>query len=104
MTTLDVLVDLKTVDVLQMQISIVEGNFEQERRSLKLRVSELERKLEEVTRNLVSAQSAIALKDTQISALQHNLRELEELREMKEVEYLCYHGFFFSIVELIICA
>lgn len=66
------------------EISIVEGNFEQERRSLKLRVSELERKLEEVTRNLVAAQSAIALKDTQISALQNNLRELEELREMKE--------------------
>lgn len=66
------------------EISIVEGNFEQERRSLKLRVSELERKLEEVTRNLVAAQSAIALKDTEISALQNNLRELEELREMKE--------------------
>lgn len=104
LTTLGVLVDLKTVAVLQMQISIVEGNFEQERRSLKLRVAELERKLEEVTRNLVAAQSAIALKDTEISALQNNLRELEELREMKEVEYICYHSFFFSIVGLIICA
>ncbi|XP_057809328.1 kinesin-like protein KIN-14E [Salvia miltiorrhiza] len=66
------------------EISIVEGNFEQERKSLKLRVSELERKLDEATRNLVAAKSAIALKDTEISALQNNLRELEELREMKE--------------------
>lgn len=72
-----------------MQISIVEGNFEQERKSLKLRVSELERKLEETTRNLVAAKSAITLKDTEISALQNNLRELEELREMKEVGSLC---------------
>lgn len=66
------------------EIAIVEGNFEHERKSLKQRVSELERKLEEVTRNLVAAQSAIALKDKDISALQNNLRELEELREMKE--------------------
>ncbi|KAH6799336.1 kinesin-like calmodulin-binding protein [Perilla frutescens var. frutescens] len=66
------------------EIAIVEGNFEQERKSLKHRVSELERKLEEATRNLVAAQSAIALKDAEISALQNNLNELEELREMKE--------------------
>ncbi|XP_042014112.1 kinesin-like protein KIN-14I [Salvia splendens] len=66
------------------EIAISEGNFEQERKSLKLRVSELERKLEEATRNLDAAKSALALKDTEISALQNNLRELEELREMKE--------------------
>ncbi|KAG6401110.1 hypothetical protein SASPL_137955 [Salvia splendens] len=66
------------------EIAIFEGNFEQERKSLKLRVSELERKLEEATRNLVAAKSALALKDTEMSALQNNLRELEELREMKE--------------------
>ncbi|KAI3462271.1 hypothetical protein Pfo_018934 [Paulownia fortunei] len=66
------------------EIAFIEGNFEQERKTMKLRVSELEKKLEEATRNLVVAQSAIAVKDTELSALQNNLRELEELREMKE--------------------
>ncbi|KAG6385832.1 hypothetical protein SASPL_154713 [Salvia splendens] len=66
------------------EIAIFEGNFEQERKSLKLRISELERELEVATQNLVAAKSALALKDTEISAVQNNLRELEELREMKE--------------------
>ncbi|KAL1566700.1 Kinesin-like protein KIN-14E [Salvia divinorum] len=66
------------------EIAICEGNFEQERKGLKLRVSELEKELEVATQNLVAAKSALALKDTQISAVQNNLRELEELREMKE--------------------
>lgn len=79
-----------------MQIATVEGNLEQERKSLKLRISELERKLEEATRNLDAAKAAIALKDTEITTLQNNLRELEELREMKEVESLCYCNFPFS--------
>lgn len=79
-----------------MQIATVEGNLEQERKSLKLRISELERKLEEATRNLDAAKSAIALKDTEITTLQNNLRELEELREMKEVESLCYCNFSLS--------
>lgn len=84
-----------------MQIAIIEGNFEQERKSMKLRVSELEKKLEEATRNLVVAQSAIAVKDNELSALQNNLRELEELREMKEVKSLCYNIFLF--LGLIVC-
>ncbi|KAK4490451.1 hypothetical protein RD792_001128 [Penstemon davidsonii] len=66
------------------EIAIIEGNFEHERKTMKLRVSELEKKLEEATRNLVVAQSTIATKDTELSTLQNNLRELEELREMKE--------------------
>ncbi|KAK6127578.1 hypothetical protein DH2020_038696 [Rehmannia glutinosa] len=66
------------------EIAFIEGRFEQESKAMKLRVSELERKLEEATRNLIVAQSTIAAKDKELSALQNNLRELEELREMKE--------------------
>ncbi|KAL8532214.1 hypothetical protein ACS0TY_008714 [Phlomoides rotata] len=66
------------------EIAIIEGNYEQERKSMKLRVSELEKKLEEATQKLVAAQSVIAVKDTELSTLHNNLRELEELREMKE--------------------
>ncbi|KAG8373568.1 hypothetical protein BUALT_Bualt11G0038000 [Buddleja alternifolia] len=66
------------------EIAIIERNFEQERKTMKLRISELEKKLEETTRNLAFVQSAIATKDSELSALQNNLRELEELREMKE--------------------
>lgn len=79
---------LKVVVIIQMQIAIIEGNYEQERKSMKLRVSELEKKLEEATQKLVAAQSMISAKDTELSALHNNLRELEELREMKEVKSL----------------
>ncbi|XP_051139409.1 kinesin-like protein KIN-14E [Andrographis paniculata] len=66
------------------EIAMIERNFEQERRAAKSRISELEKKLEEASQNLVLAQSAIASKDTELSALQNNLRELEDLRELKE--------------------
>ncbi|PIN12565.1 Kinesin (KAR3 subfamily) [Handroanthus impetiginosus] len=66
------------------ELAIIEENFEQECKTMKLRISELEKQLEETRRNLVVAQSTIASKDTELSALQNNLRELEELREMKE--------------------
>ncbi|KAL2247148.1 kinesin-like protein KIN-14I [Sesamum indicum] len=66
------------------EIAIIKENFEQERKTMKLHISELEKKLEESKRKLGEAQSAIAIKDTELSALQNNLRELEELREMKE--------------------
>ncbi|KAL0462662.1 UNVERIFIED_CONTAM: Kinesin-like protein KIN-14E [Sesamum latifolium] len=66
------------------EIAIIKENFEQERKTMKLHISELEKKLEESKRKLADAQSAIAIKDAELSALQNNLRELEELREMKE--------------------
>ncbi|KAL6530939.1 Kinesin-like protein KIN-14E [Orobanche hederae] len=66
------------------EMAFIEGKFEHERKSMKLRVAELEKKLEEVTRTLVVAQSAVAAKDKELSGLQNNLKELEELREMKE--------------------
>lgn len=68
-----------------MQIQNFEKFFEQERKSFKLRVSELEKKVEEVTHNLSVAESTLALKETELSNLHVNLNELEELREMKEV-------------------
>lgn len=52
---------------------------------LKLRVSELENKLEVLTQDLDSAESTIESKNSDMLLLQNNLKELEELREMKEV-------------------
>ncbi|GFP91293.1 kinesin-like calmodulin-binding protein [Phtheirospermum japonicum] len=66
------------------EIVFIEGRFEQERNTMKLRVTELQKNLEEATRNLVVAQSNISAKDKELSDLQNNLKELEELREMKE--------------------
>ncbi|KAM7519914.1 hypothetical protein LguiB_018876 [Lonicera macranthoides] len=66
------------------EIQNFEKFFEQERKSFKLRVSELEKKVEEVTHNLSVAESTLALKETELSNLHVNLNELEELREMKE--------------------
>lgn len=59
-------------------------NFEQEREVLKVQVSELENKLERVARDLDVTQTSLAVKDTEITTLQNNWKELEELREMKE--------------------
>lgn len=52
---------------------------------LKLRVSELENKLEVLAQDLDSAESTIESKNSDMLLLQNNLKELEELREMKEV-------------------
>ncbi|XP_059645600.1 kinesin-like protein KIN-14E [Cornus florida] len=66
------------------EVEVLAKNVEQERRALRLRVSELEKKLEDVTQDLAMASSTLAMKNTELSALQNNLKELEELREMKE--------------------
>uniref|UniRef100_A0A5B7AQB9 Kinesin-like calmodulin-binding protein n=1 Tax=Davidia involucrata TaxID=16924 RepID=A0A5B7AQB9_DAVIN len=66
------------------EVEIFGKNFEQERKALRLRVTELEKKLEEVTQDLGVAESTLAIKDLELSTLQNNLKELEELREMKE--------------------
>ncbi|KAL2483112.1 Kinesin-like calmodulin-binding protein [Forsythia ovata] len=66
------------------EIAVIEGSFEKERKALKLRILDLEMKLEEVTKDLAVVQSALGAKDTELSSLQNNLRELEDLREMKE--------------------
>ncbi|KAG5529882.1 hypothetical protein RHGRI_030303 [Rhododendron griersonianum] len=64
--------------------AVLEKNFEQERKAMRLRVSELEKKLEEARQDLAVVESNFAVKDTEIATLQDNLKELEELREMKE--------------------
>lgn len=68
--------------------AVLEKNFEQERKAMRLRVSDLEKKLEEARQDLAVIESNFAVKDTEIATLQDNLKELEELREMKEVMIL----------------
>lgn len=68
-----------------MQMEFLEQNLEQERKMLKQRVIELEKKLEGVTRELATAESTLAIREADLATLQNNMKELEELREMKEV-------------------
>ena len=75
-----------------LQIVSVERTFEQERKTLKLQVFELEKKLEGANQELAVLKSTLASRNSEIAALQNNLKELEELREMKEV----ISGFLFS--------
>ncbi|CDY57771.1 BnaC02g45110D [Brassica napus] len=58
--------------------------YEQERKVLKLQVSELENKLDVLTQDLDRAECTIETKTSDMKLLQNNLKELEELREMKE--------------------
>ncbi|GKV30251.1 hypothetical protein SLEP1_g39083 [Rubroshorea leprosula] len=66
------------------EVEILERRFEPERRALKLQVSELETKFEAVKKDLADAESSLAVKNAELAELQTNLKELEELREMKE--------------------
>lgn len=66
-------------------MDFLEKNFEQERKALKFRVLELEKKLEGITQELAVVESTLEIKNSDLTSLQHNLKELEELREMKEV-------------------
>ena len=68
----------------------MEKNLEQERQTLKFRVIELERKLEMVTRDLATSKSTLAIVNADLASLQSNLKELEDLREMKEVYALLH--------------
>ncbi|GAB2260134.1 hypothetical protein Droror1_Dr00010989 [Drosera rotundifolia] len=66
------------------QVLTTDKKFEQERQSLLLRVSELEKKLEVTKQDLAHAESSLAKKNADLSLLQDSMKELEELREMKE--------------------
>ncbi|XP_021300889.1 kinesin-like protein KIN-14E isoform X2 [Herrania umbratica] len=66
------------------EVKILKKSLEQECKALKLQVSELEKKLEGVTKELAVAESTLAIRNADFAALQNNLKELEELREMKE--------------------
>ncbi|XP_029148602.1 kinesin-like protein KIN-14E isoform X2 [Arachis hypogaea] len=64
--------------------SSIQLKLEQERKTLKGQVYDLERKVEVFRQELVAAESTLSAKDSELNALKSNLRELEELREMKE--------------------
>ncbi|OMO83366.1 hypothetical protein COLO4_22572 [Corchorus olitorius] len=66
------------------EVKILKKSFEQECKALTLQVSKLEKKLEDVTKELAATESALAIRNADFAALQNNLKELEELREMKE--------------------
>lgn len=62
----------------------LEKNFERERDTLRARVAELEKKLTERTQELSIAESTLAIRASELDALQGSLKELDDLREMKE--------------------
>ncbi|XP_023767429.1 kinesin-like protein KIN-14E [Lactuca sativa] len=66
------------------EIRMLEKDLEQERKMTKPRISELEKKVAELTQKLANAESTLAIKDNELSNLHINLKELEDLREMKE--------------------
>lgn len=66
------------------EMGVHEKNLDKERQDMKLLVTTLERKLEDVTRDLDATKSLLAVKDEELTSLQDSLRELDELREMKE--------------------
>lgn len=64
--------------------NILENNFEEERTTFRVRIMELEKKLESVGQALCVAESTLTMRNAQFDEMQNNLKELEELREMKE--------------------
>jgi septal ring factor EnvC (AmiA/AmiB activator) len=68
-----------------MQISSLQRKLDQERKSLNSQVHDLERKLDVLRQELVVAESTLSAKDSELAVLKNNLKELEDLREMKEV-------------------
>ncbi|XP_004509479.1 kinesin-like protein KIN-14E isoform X1 [Cicer arietinum] len=64
--------------------SSLQRKLEQERKAVKSEVYDLERKLEGYRQELTAAKSIISVKDSELAALQNNLKELDELREIKE--------------------
>ncbi|KAK4789906.1 hypothetical protein SAY86_017210 [Trapa natans] len=66
------------------EIEFLKWKFEQERQTLKLRASEFETKVESVKKDLIAAESALSARDEELASVQNSLKELEELREMKE--------------------
>ncbi|MCH86712.1 kinesin-like calmodulin-binding protein, partial [Trifolium medium] len=67
------------------EISSLQRKLDQERKSLNSQVHDLERKLDVLRQELVVAQSTLSAKDSELAMLKNNLKELEDLREMKEV-------------------
>ncbi|WJX55992.1 Kinesin-like protein KIN-14I [Trifolium repens] len=66
------------------EISSLQRKLDQEHKSLNSQVHDLERKLEMLRQELAVAESALSAKDSELAMLKNNLKELEDLREMKE--------------------
>jgi septal ring factor EnvC (AmiA/AmiB activator) len=75
------------------QINYVQRKLEQERKALNSQVHGLERKLDVLKQELVMAESTLLAKDSELAVLRNNLKELEDLREMKEVLLLFIYRF-----------
>lgn len=76
-----------------MQINHLQRKLEQERKALNTQVHGLERKLDVLKQELVMAESTLLAKDSELAVLKNNLKELEDLREMKEVLLLFIYRF-----------
>lgn len=66
------------------EINHLQRKLEQERKALNTQVHGLERKLDVLKQELVMAESTLLAKDSELAVLKNNLKELEDLREMKE--------------------
>lgn len=73
-----------------MQTKALEDKFEQERHELRDRLSDMEKKLQERTQQLGEAESMLTARSVEFEALTASNKELDELREMKEV-LICLH-------------
>lgn len=62
----------------------IERKFEEERKSLELEKLDLQKKLEGIMQELAVAKSTLTARNSELAAFQNNLKELDELREMKE--------------------
>ncbi|KAF4377674.1 hypothetical protein G4B88_006954 [Cannabis sativa] len=67
------------------EMQLLEKRFEQQRKLLESQVFDLEKKLDGVTQELAISKSTLAARNSDLATIQNNLKELEELREMKEV-------------------
>ncbi|XP_024529488.1 kinesin-like protein KIN-14I [Selaginella moellendorffii] len=66
------------------ETKVLEKKFEEERSMLRVRISELEKKLNERTQEISVAEAALSLRTSELEAMQCSMKELEELREIKE--------------------
>ncbi|KAI0496463.1 hypothetical protein KFK09_022780 [Dendrobium nobile] len=66
------------------EISMMINNYEDKRQNFALKITEFEQKLVSTAEVLRVAESTIATRNIEIDALHDNLKELQELRDMKE--------------------
>ncbi|KAH0453163.1 hypothetical protein IEQ34_017487 [Dendrobium chrysotoxum] len=66
------------------EISMMIKNYEDKRQTFALKITEFEQKLVSTAEVLRVAESTIATRNIEIDALRDNLKDLQELREMKE--------------------